>query len=688
MHATPAGLDLKRLRLWLAAFLVALSVPTGMLVYHAHTQLKWEAFQQHRVMAEELAARIDQRLAELVRAEEARAFTDYAFLVVAGNPPAGFVQRSTLSAFPVQSAIPGLIGYFQVDNDGTFSTPVLPPPDTSADAYGLSATELDARRALAARIEQVLSRNRLVQYAPGPAAFGGGRDASRAKRDTPQGARTAANSSLAMTAPSPPGAESAQARFDQLGAAPARQASEERAGAGLPGRVEDLQLDSGYHSKSAATAQRESTARAPAYERRSARKERGSLPEPVASGDEPSASEQDSGTAMRIHTFESEIDPLELSLLDSGHFVLFRKVWRDGQRYVQGMLIEPRAFLQGLFDAAFRATALSQTSDLIVAFRGNVLWAVAGDPLPRPDAPKGALLYRARLSAPMSDLELVFRVNRLLVGPGGVLITWLTAILVVVLSGGFLLMYRLGARQIELARQQQDFVSAVSHELKTPLTSIRMYGEMLRAGWASEEKRQTYYDYICDESERLSRLIGNVLQLARMTRNDRHVDLRPVTLAELMAAVRSRVASQVEHAGFALEWSCENTGDAVVRVDLDDFTQILINLVDNGVKFSAKAPQRRIDVHCECLDDTAVRVSVRDYGPGIPRDQMKKIFRLFYRSENALTRETIGTGIGLALVHQLALAMNARIEVVNREPGAEFRLDLPRMPVAAPFGPE
>ena len=110
--------------------------------------------------------------------------------------------------------------------------------------------------------------------------------------------------------------------------------------------------------------------------------------------------------------------------------------------------------------------------------------------------------------------------------PGTALLAWVAVTLAVVLCGGFILMYRFAVGQMRLARQQQDFVSAVSHELKTPLTSIRMYGEMLKAGWADEAKRQTYYDYIHSESERLSRLIENVLQLARLTRNTQRFDLQ------------------------------------------------------------------------------------------------------------------------------------------------------------------
>ena len=102
----------------------------------------------------------------------------------------------------------------------------------------------------------------------------------------------------------------------------------------------------------------------------------------------------------------------------------------------------------------------------------------------------------------------------------------MTLLLALVLSGGCYVIYRYGVGQISLYRQQQDFVSAVSHELKTPLTSIRMYSEMLKAGWADEDKKAGYYAFIHDESERLSRLITNVLQLARMTRGNHSIDVK------------------------------------------------------------------------------------------------------------------------------------------------------------------
>ncbi len=691
------GLDEKRLRLWLVLFFLALAIPTGVLIRQAYSQLKWETFHHHRAQAEELAARIDDRLARLMDAEEARSFADYHFLVVAGDPEANFLQRSTLSVYPVKSELPGLIGYFQVDALGVFSTPLLPRRDSTGTDYGISRQEQEQRRRLQARIQQILRDNRLVQAREAQAAEGEvSAVATPRRRDRlapPEealtesvaqvGGRTSADEDYGAfrreLEESPP---RAQAAFDRLNRSPAGRLGEKKQLEPALGRVEDLKLETRYQAAlpEPEAPRQDPTQKAKVPAKRSLRKERDVLPDPEDLLPTPPAPGFGAGKQdIRIHTFESEVDNFEFSLLDSGHLVVFRKVWRDGQRFVQGALIDRQGFLQGAIQAAFHETALSRMTDLVVAFQGDVLAVFRGrsqrDYLSSAEELHGELLHRTRLSVPLSNMELIFSITRLPPGPGARLINWITVILLAVLCGGFYALYRLGAKQIELARQQQDFVSAVSHELKTPLTSIRMYGEMLREGWATEEKRKTYYDYIHDESERLSRLIGNVLQLSRLTRNDLRLDLKPVGVSELMDGIRSKVSSQIERAGFELNLDCE--GRTLIRVDADSFSQIIINLVDNALKFSAAAQRRVIDISCRARSGNKVLFAVRDYGPGIPGDQMKKIFKLFYRVENELTRETIGTGIGLALVNQLAQAMGASVDAANRNPGVEFRIVFP-----------
>jgi signal transduction histidine kinase len=452
------------------------------------------------------------------------------------------------------------------------------------------------------------------------------------------------------------------------------------------GKVADLNLDADLQKKS------ESVERAGEEQRleagrnytlnRAKRREQIELPEAAAPADTQAIANVTGPTDLRISTFESEIDPLEFSLLDSGHFVLFRNVWREGERFIQGLLVDQRTFVSGAIERTFHASPLSEMTNLIVGYRDDVIGffpgpAYSGYPGSAGEL-QGALLYSSRLSAPLDGLELIFSVNQLPQGPGAAVLGWVTLVLAMVFAGGFITLYRLGLSQINLARQQQDFVSAVSHELKTPLTSIRMYGEMLKEGWADEDKRQDYYDFIHDESERLTRMITNVLQLAKITRNEPNFDLKPTNVGELMSNVESKIANQVERGGFALKFDRDAAADdATIEIDDDCFTQIIINLVDNAIKFSKGAEDKTIEISSRLSGDRQLQFAVRDFGPGIPKDQMKKIFRLFYRTESELTRETVGTGIGLAIVHQLATAMNGKVDVVNVEPGAEFRVSFP-----------
>ena len=665
------GFDERRLRRLLSLFFLALSIPTGVLIWQAYSQLKWEAFHQYRGMAEELSRRVDANLVGLVALAESRSFADYTFLVVTGDPSANFVQHSALSTYPVSGDLPGLLGYFQVDTGGEFSTPLLPGGAKPPEFYGLSPGEYAQRQALAEQLRTVLRDNRLAENRPV--------EYIDLDADSSQLAFDALNEA-------PSRAYRGLAKAEDEGAAASPMVEEAREQENKLGRVADLKLDSAYQEKSAELelAQKRSakTKVRPEVAARVTRKEQISIPEPVAQAPGEFDDSAGSRSDLRINTFESEIDPLEFSLLNSGHFVLYRKVWRGGERYIQGMLIEQRAFIEEAIDRHFRETALSAMSDLIIAYGQEVLYTSGGGDYGSYQSGAGeldgALLFRSRLSAPFERLELIYSVNALPPGPGAEVLGWVSLVLGLVLCSGFYALYRVGVSQIELARQQQDFVSAVSHELKTPLTSIRMYGEMLREGWAAADKKQQYYEFIHEESERLSRLISNVLQLANISRNEPRFEMKPLTVGEIMAAIEAKIGSQVQHADFELVFHRDpDIESLIVNIDPDCFAQIIINLVDNAIKFSRNAAQKRIEISSGMTGDGKVLFSVRDFGPGIPKNQMRKIFDMFYRSESELTRETVGTGIGLAIVHQLSLAMKAEVDVLNREPGAEFRVSVP-----------
>jgi len=731
------GFDTGRLKGLLAIFFLALAVPTGVLIWQAYGQLKWEAFHQYRGVAEGLSNRIDSVLMTQLETAEARSFADYTFLVVAGDQKLNFVQRSPLSEFPVAQDLPGIIGYFQVGTEGEFSTPLLPQGNSNPASFGISAEEFEQRTEVALKIREILSDNRLVRRQPTgarpgiaslPAAPAGGfaeqvaaeEEADRAAlfQRQLQESTVAASSDLggdkdaidrlyAMPQEALPKQNETynQAVFDELntpkksfeyvdnnaglGGETLGGTLESKARINTLGKVADLKLDADLQRKSELA--EESRADGPADDKERAaargrmkRREQTALPEsepPAATlvARKPAVN-LSPATDLRISTFESEVDPLEFSQLDSGHFVLFRKVWRDGERYIQGILLSPAAFAAGVVNTGFYETGLAAMTNLIVAYRDDIVFRLSGNRYPdyAAESYAGALLYRAPLSAPFDGLELIFSINGLPAGPGAAVLGWVTLVLAIVFLGGFYTLYRLGVSQINLARQQQDFVSAVSHELKTPLTSIRMYGEMLREGWAAPAKKQQYYEFIHDESERLTRLISNVLQLAKITRNEPQFELRAVTVGELMSQIESKISSQVKRAGFELDMRNDAEGDElIVNIDDDCFAQIIINLVDNAIKFSRDAESKRIEISSTVSGGQKVLFTVRDFGPGVPKNQMKKIFQLFYRTESELTRETVGTGIGLAIVHQLSQAMNGNIDVINREPGAEFRVSFP-----------
>ncbi|MBL4708578.1 MAG: HAMP domain-containing histidine kinase [Flavobacteriales bacterium] len=728
----------QKLRITMVLFFIFLTIPTVILIYQAYSQLKWEAFYQHRVMAEALVQRIDEHITKIIDTESNRAFTEYTFLNVTGDENINFLQRSPLAIFPLKLTTPGIIGYFQIDPQGDFSTPLLPYPLPAGQIlrqdYGLSDQEATQRMQSQDEIYRLLRDNQLITVQSVKEESTTDNLIENRLRETMS---SPARQIYEFDAIARDGASvsieeedliSAQFGFDNLQKKSDQPATYQALKPGSIGRISDLKLENQYR-KQLAIAEKNVRKDADKYSRqkqnklkRTVRKEQSVLPaqksraasserklsssytgekESPSDGNEEGKKQRSlldspsfkvapaqsfsaqgfptQGFPTQVSMFESEIDAFQMNMLDSGHLVIYRNGWRDGQRYIQGLLIETEIFIDVIVTANFMQTKLAETSDLTTAYQGNVISVLSntndGRYLSSARDLQGSLLLQQKLSVPLDDMELIFSINSLPAGPGAIVINWLTAVFMLVLSVGILLMYRLGLKQIIVAQQQQDFISAVSHELKTPLTSIRMYGEMLREGWAPEDKKRTYYDYIYDESERLTRLINNVLQLSRMTRNELQLNLVAIPIPQLMDTLRSKISSQIEHGGFELIINCELERQNVA-IDTDSFIQVIINLVDNAIKFSAGSTKKMIVIDCKAVR-AGIQFSVRDYGPGIEKDQMARIFQLFYRSENELTRDTVGTGIGLALVHQLVLAMNGEIDVVNANPGAEFRVTFP-----------
>ena len=245
--------------------------------------------------------------------------------------------------------------------------------------------------------------------------------------------------------------------------------------------------------------------------------------------------------------------------------------------------------------------------------------------------------------------------------------------LIILLAGGIALF--LIRKQARLARQKTNFVSQVSHELKTPLTSIRMYSELLKehASGLTGEKRTRYLNVIREESERLTRLVDNVLDFGRLETNRRNYHPQTIDLNVFLPEVCANANDLVKRSGMEIRLTLPEK-PAVTSLDRDTLTQILHNLFDNACKYASKG--KFIDVIL--FPDS---ILVQDHGPGIPARARNKIFRQFYRIDNSLSAETSGSGLGLAISRRLLRDQGGDLvlEVKNHE-GAGFRILLPPVP--------
>jgi signal transduction histidine kinase len=247
------------------------------------------------------------------------------------------------------------------------------------------------------------------------------------------------------------------------------------------------------------------------------------------------------------------------------------------------------------------------------------------------------------------------------------------ALVLAVLGAGMFVLLRDVSREARTNRLRSDFVSSVSHELKTPITNIRLYAETLLARRGLEgAERLDSYRVIMRESERLTRLVNAVLTFSRIERGERVYNFEEADPAPVIARTVEDYREYIERAGFRLESSIPPTAPQV-RFDPAAVSQALVNLLDNAVKYS---PERReIGVRLFARDGT-VLIEVEDHGIGISRAEQSRIFERFYRVPNG--RGKGGYGLGLHLVRHVMEAHGGKVELES-EPGrgSRFRLVLP-----------
>ena len=232
------------------------------------------------------------------------------------------------------------------------------------------------------------------------------------------------------------------------------------------------------------------------------------------------------------------------------------------------------------------------------------------------------------------------------------------------------------ARQMRLSQMKSDFVSNVSHELRTPLSSIRVFGEYMRLGRVTKgEKIREYGEYIEAESRRLTALINNILDFSKIESSEKQYRFCPTDVVELVEHTAAGFEMPLRESGVTISFAAEGTRPPLLPVDKDALAQVVVNLLDNAIKYSNG--NKNIDVTVTG-GRSDVRIRVRDHGIGIPAPERKKIFEKFYRVGSGLVHDVKGSGLGLSIVQHVAQAHGGSVDVESEVgKGSAFTIVLP-----------
>ncbi len=648
-----------KLKLLILVFLIALSVPLAFFILKTYRGLEQEEVATLQYFTETIFDEMEQSLATVVQREEGRAIDEYNyFLSPKGRLSEAIPEnRSPLSQLPQESYI---LGYFQNNPDGSFQTPML---QNAADLM-IDRTDLVAELKKANRIfnDKRVKVTDLISSQPSAAPT-----KKQAKRQ-----EGLADKYLDTTRTRAPKAYLGrkEKRVEEVTVGQAMQvAKSEQSRASAAPQPVDQERES---QNSLSKVQTELTDLLSGVGSSGGTNEY--YQEELEDKDRSDDVSGDVSGKKLDENFQVEVAPLQSIFINAEQIYVFRRIIINKQLYRQGFILLTNKFLKYLADAYFRLHPMASYTNLRLAVmdQGQVIRQLETGEI-KTDAKFE--LNRA-FPSPFSFLSATLTCEKIPRSSGRRTLTIMIVILAVIILLGFFAIYQSTRTIVEVSERRSQFVSAVTHELKTPLTNIRMYIEMLEQGIAKDQEReQDYYRILDSEGSRLSRLINNVLDLSKLEKKQRHVDMQTGTLAEVIEEVQTVMHAKLRMEAFVL--NVELGEIKPFAYDREAMIQILINLIENSLKFSKSAAQREITIKAYQANQR-VNIQVSDKGPGIPRQALKKVFDDFYRADNSLTRQTRGTGIGLALVRKLATLMGGRVWAENNTgPGCTLTISLP-----------
>jgi signal transduction histidine kinase len=224
------------------------------------------------------------------------------------------------------------------------------------------------------------------------------------------------------------------------------------------------------------------------------------------------------------------------------------------------------------------------------------------------------------------------------------------------------------------SRKQEEFISNITHEMKSPLAAIKLHAQTLQQSGVSHEDRRRSVDFVLQQVGRMESLVDNVLESSRLAARRKFLDLQPVELRPFFDGYFPEVRPQIEGKGLRLAVRVDS--DGVVMATPDALHRIMTNLLENAARFSSRGGE----VRCRVVDErNVVRIEVEDDGIGIPTGEHRKVFERFYQIGRELSERRGGTGLGLSIVSGLVRQMKGRVRAFSKEgrPGTRFVVTLP-----------